>query len=359
MRNRVFTLYKPYQMPKLTQKEFDILLNKYLKRQCSPEEEKLVNQWYEALNTAVSDNIQEPTDEDEERLWQSISRKTNNIGEPAVRTIEKMEQNKNHWKWVGIAASVLLFVAIGFYLLPQSQESKPDAQISMIADPFVEPEALQNTDSKMVKPIRLGDGSLVVLQPDSKIEIVHMAQSGNREVKLSGEAFFEIVKDDTRPFLVYSQGIITKVLGTSFNIRARKDDEKIIVDVKTGKVAVFREKDAEEEQYLLTPNQQVIYDRDSDKIIQTLQENPQVIISETEIRKMEFDETSVNTIFEAIEKAYGVDLVFDRDTFSKCQLTTRLSNEGLYERLQIICRALGATYETIGTEVHIRGTECE
>src|SRR5690606_37685879 len=103
---------------------------------------------------------------------------------------------------------------------------------------------------------------------DSKVEILRLAESGNREVKLTGEAFFEIKKDESRPFLVYAQGIVTKVLGTSFNIRARQGDEKIIVDVKTGKVAVFREKNSNEEPYLLTPNQQVVYDLNSDKIVQ-------------------------------------------------------------------------------------------
>ncbi len=347
-------------MPKLTPKEFRILLNKYLTRQCSPEEEKLINQWYENLNTAVSDNIQEPTDQDEERLWQSILRKSGNTGEPTIRTIEKATQYRNrHWKWIGIAASILLFVTIGFYLRPALQESKSGEPVAMSIDGFSESEILQNTDSKVVKPVRLRDGSLIVLQPDSKVEILRLAESGNREVKLTGEAFFEIAKDESRPFLVYAQGIVTKVLGTSFNIRARQGDEKIIVDVKTGKVAVFREKNSNEEPYLLTPNQQVVYDLNSDKIVQTLQENPQVIISEAEINKMEFDEAPVISIFEAIERTYGVDLVFDEDTFAKCHLTTRLSSEGLYERLQIICRALGATYETVGTEVHIHGTKCD
>ena len=59
------------------------------------------------------------------------------------------------------------------------------------------------------------------------------------------------------------------------------------------------------------------------------------------------------------KKAYGVDLVFDETVLLNCTLTTRLGNEGLFERLEIICKALGANYETKETQVFIVGKGCE
>jgi transmembrane sensor len=60
-----------------------------------------------------------------------------------------------------------------------------------------------------------------------------------REVTLTGKAFFEIVKNKEKPFLVYSYGLATKVLGTSFMIDASEENKDIKVEVRTGTVAVF------------------------------------------------------------------------------------------------------------------------
>jgi transmembrane sensor len=345
----------------MTQKEFNSLLGKYLKRQCTPEEEKLIDHWYDTLGRGTDHDLSEPTDETGARLWQQISASTNADHKTPVRQIQPENNTQINWKWVGIAASVSLFIMTGlFFRFQSSQQLIPTIEAISMSGQLAEAQLIQNTDTKMVKPIRLDDGSLVVLQPNSSIQILNSLKSNQREVKLTGEAFFEITRDEKRPFLVYTQGLVTKVLGTSFNIKARQEDNTIVVDVKTGKVAVFLENNtANKTKFFLTPNQQVIYNRDSDRIVQRLQENPQVIITEEEINEMKFDEAPVSQIFEAIEKAYGIDLVYDSETFIKCQLTTRLSNEGLYERLQIICKALGTTYETVGTQVYIQGADCE
>jgi ferric-dicitrate binding protein FerR (iron transport regulator) len=211
-----------------------------------------------------------------------------------------------------------------------------------------------------VKPVRLADGSLIVLQPNSEISFEESSFTTHREVKLTGEAFFEITKDPDHPFVVHAHELLTKVLGTSFNIKARPTEQTIVVEVKTGKVAVYKEDKTEAEPvYQVMPNQQVVYDRTSKRIKQQLQEDPQVIISEKEIKEMKFDDANVALVFAAIEKAYGVDLEYDSEAFEKCTLTTRMTNEGLKEKLQIICKALGATFEVQGTKILLEGKGCE
>jgi ferric-dicitrate binding protein FerR (iron transport regulator) len=159
---------------------------------------------------------------------------------------------------------------------------------------------------------------------------------------------------------VHAHELLTKVLGTSFNIKARPTEQTIVVEVKTGKVAVYKEDKTEAEPvYQVMPNQQVVYDRTSKRIKQQLQEDPQVIISEKEIKEMKFDDANVALVFAAIEQAYGVDLEYDSEAFEKCTLTTRMTNEGLKEKLQIICKALGATLEVQGTKILLEGKGCE
>jgi ferric-dicitrate binding protein FerR (iron transport regulator) len=346
-------------MPK-SREEFNNLLEKYLKRQCTLEEERLIDQWYEAIhNTSESDSL-EQNSELESKLWEAIDRKTQLRYDSYDEHLTSPKRVSGFQKLIGIAASLLIIVCAGVYTL-----TKPLSINNATA--HVESGAsesnnliIKNTDSKIVKPVRMDDGSLIVLQPGSEIRYKKAFASDNREVTLSGEAFFEIARDEDHPFFVYSQGLVTRVLGTSFNIKAKPGDKTIVVDVKTGKVAVYKESSrVNEKEYFLTPNQQAIYNRDADEIVQQLQENPQVILTESVINEMKFDEAPAVEVFIALEKAYGVDLVYDDQVFSNCFLTTWLSNDGLYEKLQIICKALGATYETRETKVIIHSKGCE
>ena len=67
---------------------------------------------------------------------------------------------------------------------------------------------------------------------------------------------------------------------------------------------------------------------------------------------------SPEEIFEAIEKVYGLDIVFDEAKFSSCTLTTSISDGGLFNRLDIICGAINATYSVKENQIVIEGTGC-
>lgn len=344
-------------MPK-SREEFDSLLEKYLKRQCTVDEQKMMDQWYEAIGTGAIDF--EVNDEVEMKLWKAIEKKTHLDSEPVIKQLVQAKRKVSYSALIGVAASISIIILAGIYFLIPTSSSK--GLIALVHP--IEKESgiviIKNTDSKVVRPVQLEDGSLVILQPNSEIQYARSFANDHREVTLKGEAFFEITRDVNHPFLVHAEGLVTKVLGTSFNIKAKPADNTIVVDVKTGKVAVFRENNTvHKKQYFLTPNQQVVYDRDADVVLHQLQENPQIIISEKEINEMKFDEAPATEVFDALIKAYGVDLIYDKTVFSNCSLTTHLSNEGLYEKLQIICKALGATYETKETKVLIQGKGCE
>ena len=71
-----------------------------------------------------------------------------------------------------------------------------------------------------------------------------------------------------------------------------------------------------------------------------------------------FSNAPVSDIFEALKKAYGVNIVYDKDMLAACRLTTSLSNETLFERLDVICEAIEAEYKVVDAEVIISGTKC-
>ena len=100
--------------------------------------------------------------------------------------------------------------------------------------------------------IILADGTKVYINSDSRIVYDNTYNKKTRMVSLEGEAYFEVAKDKEKPFIVKANGINVQALGTSFNIRAHKDDKSVAVILISGKVKVD---DGRHEAYMkLHPN---------------------------------------------------------------------------------------------------------
>jgi hypothetical protein len=207
----------------------------------------------------------------------------------------------------------------------------------------------------------LPDSSKVSLEPGSTMKFLY--NSTERTVALNGEAFFEVTHNPEVPFFVHANEVITKVLGTSFRVKAREGERQITVAVKTGKVSVYAIQESvpassTPKEIILTPNQQIVFDKTEKEISKQIVKNPQVILPIEQIRLMRFEEAPVSEIFLALEKAYGVDIDFDETIFSLCELTTVIAEDGLYNRLDIICDAIGTTYQLKDDQIVISDTGC-
>ena len=226
-------------------------------------------------------------------------------------------------------------------------------------------EKINNTSTKQT--IHLTDGSVVILEPNSRISIPPAFSVDTREVFLSGEAYFVITKDIRRPFLVYTNDLVTRVLGTRFIVKALKDNPEISVEVKEGKVSVFRKVDFEKvtsgtknesKGIILTPNQKIVLDADGTRMVKTLSEAPTIVAGVGTIFKFEYNNTPIGDVLRDLEKAYQVDIIFDADLLSDCPITATLSNQPLLEKLNVICEAIEAKYEVLDGKIIIYGKSC-
>jgi transmembrane sensor len=84
--------------------------------------------------------------------------------------------------------------------------------------------------------IRLPDGSLVTLNTGAVMNYPHVFQKKTREVQLTGEAYFSVLKNPKGPFVIKTENSFIRVLGTSFNVRALKNEDRVIVTVEEGRV---------------------------------------------------------------------------------------------------------------------------
>lgn len=159
------------------------------------------------------------------------------------------------------------------------------------------------SQSKVVLP----DGSTVCLNSGSILEYASdFGQGRKREVRLVGEGYFQVSKNSAKPFIVHSNDIHVKVLGTVFNVRAYSNDKVIEVSLIEGKVNVFAQSE-NSGNIILYPNERLTYDRTSKKMW-TDQVDAQRSAQWTTGR-LSFVNTSLTDILKDIERKYNVRIV--------------------------------------------------
>jgi transmembrane sensor len=337
-------------------KKYQELLTKYLSGACTPEEILIVESWYKSLSeNEISSALGIHSDEEKqillEKNWTSLQSKI---------TTEPTKQN---WyrsiKYWAAAASIIFIISIcSVWYAADNDANNPYAIQENIEIPSSQIEKHNTSTSPLV--IKLSDNSIVTLQPKSIIRYTEVFEGEKREVTLEGEAFFEIAKNPEKPFIVYSNNLITKVLGTSFNIKSNKTTGNVQVDVRSGRVSVFSKvnKNKKQDNIILTPNQRAEYISDEDQLVMSIVEKPVILISNEEFQKFTFKDAPIEKVFDAIEKAYGIQVMYDKTVMKDCRITTSLDDENLFDKISIICKLLGASYEIIDTKVVIEGVNC-
>ncbi|WP_264530110.1 FecR family protein [Flavobacterium sp. N502540] len=225
----------------------------------------------------------------------------------------------------------------------------------------------QTNNSDKAQIITLSDGSSVLLQPKSKLSYPKIFTGSERKVYLSGEGFFEISKNPNKPFFVYANEIITKVVGTSFRVKAYSDQPNVEVLVRTGKVRVKSNSlvaKSDQEEVVLLPNQALRFQRKDLSFNKITNITQDLVLTRSvgniEQLSFEFTDIPVSQIFETIEQAYLVNIDYPKNKLKDCHLTTSLSDQPLMEKLKIICNSIGnnTTFEMIGNQIIIRSNGC-
>jgi transmembrane sensor len=210
--------------------------------------------------------------------------------------------------------------------------------------------------------VLLPDGSSILLRPHSRLSYPRRFAGASRAVFLDGEAFFEVKKDPHRPFYVYADALVARVLGTSFSVDARPGSHALRVVVRTGKVSVYRYSRLRQPAgrgLIVTPNQQVSLARTAPgqpapEFVRSLVAGPQ-LLRQTHGFPFVYQDTPAATVFAQIEQAYGLTMVYDERLLQNCPVTASLLDEPLYEKLTLVCRAIEARYEIIDGQIVISG----
>ena len=334
----------------MSKKDFERILERYLNGTATQHEIRLIEKWYSSLESENKYPILRAEEEqaidqsDLESIQKRINRKKN-------KTIA-------FWPTLAAAAAVLIIGAVLIYNLTTDPANAIRNKTSLA---LTDQEIVNGSSG--VKVVKLPDSSQVFLQPNSMIRISGDFNKGDRKISLKGEAFFNVVRNENQPFKVFTHDVVTTVLGTSFTIKAPSEKEKITVVVRTGRVAVSSNagepgsEKGKPQEVIVTPNQQAVFNPESKVLKAMLVQNP-VVLNKPDKPKEVFDEEPIINILQKIETLYGVEIQYDEPALANCRITTAFLKEGLYERLDVLSKAIGATYTVEGTQILFNSKGC-
>lgn len=292
------------------------LLDRFYKGECSAEEVQQVLDWFRE---------QQPDHHKEQELnalWQEAAQRTEKVlGHDAGQVFRKIraqigeerEQKEagkvirfnpsaSMTRWMKVAAAIILPLCLVAVLKLYSS----GAGSAKVAYQTIE------TAPGVKKTIRLADGSTVKLNSGSSVYFAENFGEESREITLQGEAFFEVAKDSLKPFVVYTGGISTQALGTSFNIDYSSHEGTITVALATGLVKVEQEgQDRKQLLSLLTPGQQLAYDKASGQYAVASFDRREVLAWKEGV--LTFRKASMDQVIRELENWYGVRIEVDTE----------------------------------------------
>lgn len=307
----------------MSKEEFDELIDKYLSGRASPEEQRFMDDFFrsqEAEQTLPHYTVSE-------EMWAAIER---GIAQKPGLKIARKPHSSPKSKFV----AARLMIAVVLVLIPLAAFLFLPTRISPSHLSWITSECPKGQKSL----ITLADGSRIFLNSGSTVSYPETFERDKREIVLSGEAYFEIAHDERRPLTVQSGGLLTTVLGTSFNIQAF-EGQPARVTVASGSVRVQVEgTTGSSHRVVLVPDQQVVYDAGEALLTRNVTAR-EVIAWKDQI--LFFDNNTLEEVASCLERWYNVSIRFDNEDIKNC----RINGQYKQVNLQTVLESIGYMYD--------------
>ncbi|SEI94426.1 FecR family protein [Dyadobacter koreensis] len=340
----------------MTKSEFEKLLRRYLQGECTEEEKWKIKIWFDQIET---DYGYELSDEQKAQLEEILLSGID----------DKIDKNKKAKTFKIRLNTVAVYGSIAASLI---------LTIFLLRNNWIQFENLgfeNKTVNKITKPIVrnaceviiLEDGTKVHLQSGSSITYGKHFEKLRRVVTLKGSGYFQVSKNPDRPFYVFCNGTITKVLGTSFWISSNDKSKSVEIGVKTGKVSVMvgpgeiskMDKDSPKGELFLTPNQRVVFFENDRKLKKTLVAEPAVLeTAEVASLKFIYEDTPLVKVLQELGQGYNVEILVMNEKLKNCSFTGDLTLMTFQEKFDLICQSVNSQYNIQGTSVILTGPGC-
>jgi transmembrane sensor len=235
-----------------------------------------------------------------------------------------------------IAAAALILISLGTAAVYMNNAGYFSKRITIIAG---------NDQKNIIIP--MPDGSKVYLNRNSVFSYRKNFGEHKRDVKLSGEAFFEITPDVSKPFIIDAGNANVKVVGTSFNVITDNPESSVEVFVKTGRVEVSDNSGSQSIQ--LDPGYVgVVNSKAADR---TLNNNPNYISWKTGY--LEYSGQKLNVVFNDLKRVYNMNIVADDPSILENPWHSPIDNSSEETIINLICLSFNLSCTKDGNVYHL------
>ena len=220
----------------------------------------------------------------------------------------------------------------------------------------------------------LADGTSVWLNAGSKLYYASDFSGATREVRLEGEAFFDVVKQANRPFIVHASGIDIKVLGTAFNVKSYPEDKNVETTLYRGLVQVLRHEDSLSKPIQLRPNHKLILPKQAaietvkmSEVKMPLTKGIPTGITITPIdstkkeserletawryNRLEFEGEYFEDVAKKMERWYNVSIIFTDDKVKRLEVVGKFENETVEQAFAALKEGFPITFKIDKNEI--------
>lgn len=319
-------------------------LRSYFSGNKSEEGENIYNKWFQSFDDSNGylDRLSEAERQQyKDSAYHALQKKLNNTD-----TVTPIQLNKKR------PGKLFIFYRVAAILMIGTMLSLAGIYLAEVTDPEEVPVVLIEKSNPVgeISNITLPDGSTVWLGAASSLQYPEMFSKDARSVQLNGQAYFDVVSDSSKPFTVESGPLLTRVLGTSFNVRAYHDDPNMEVTLASGKVEVIVTDNGQKQ--ILEPNQQVRFDSENGlgemKLV-----NASLAKSWTQ-QELVFIRESFESIASTFERWYGIEFVFEDDTLMEERFVYHFKELSLQNSMNVLNELAEFDYEIDNNTVYVR-----
>jgi ferric-dicitrate binding protein FerR (iron transport regulator) len=265
-----------------------------------------------------------------------------------------------------LAAAIFVGVILSaYFLFFQKGTDNSITQVPTSKDFIETPKGIRSV------MMRLPDGTKVWLNSDSKLEYNDFNPK-NRQVSLTGEAYFDVTKDPTHPFVVHTSDIDIRVLGTAFNVKSYPKESSIETTLIHGLVEVRNKKQPETVLAILHPHEKLIFHKEENQqegistdqksvskktclTIPLSKQKPDSALVETSwiYNKLIFDGETFTEAALKMERWYNVKINFKNDRIANIRIRYTIEEETIEQALKAIQVIENFNFRINGNEIEI------
>lgn len=310
------------------------LFRKYFSGKCNEDECKEVEKYISSHPQVVDQFFDEEWERSADEIPAEVTAKIKNEVYTAIKEPEAKKIAHLSFLRIAAAITVLLAIGAGIFYINNYKNNRLEQWVRV------------DNPGTRIKSVIMPDNSTIWLNANSSISYSNLYNTAKRELKLSGEAFFQVSKNPQKPFIVHSGKLSTTALGTSFNISAYEKDQMVRVVLVTGKVAVdLKESFNDEHRVILTPGKMIEFENKNSRWSSTVINTASVTAWRNS--KLTFINEPLPDALRKIARYYQITIRFNEEELSRLHFDGVFSTTEEKDRvLKTVLSVYGLDYKT-------------